>query len=140
MTPEQISYLAFLTSIVSLVVAFLALYRDRHIVSVRAVPVGNLDGSFNLNVSVANSGKRPISVNHVLIKPPSHPGLFLNFAPKGENRIDVGESRSCQINPSSLSNLPFSWRSVKELRTFDIFVQDALGKKHKAVWEGSGKS
>ena len=49
MTSDLIAYLALLTSIVSLVVSFIALYRDRHIISVRAVPVGNLNGSFDLN-------------------------------------------------------------------------------------------
>jgi len=139
MTSDQISYLALLASIVSLIVSFLTLYRDRHVISVRAVPIGNSNGSFDLNISVSNSGKRPISINNVLLKPSNHPGLFLAFAPNGQNRIDVGDSRSCQITSSSLSNLPVSWSSVKELRSFEIYVQDAIGKKHKATWEGSGK-
>lgn len=140
MDSEYVSYLALLTAIVSLVVSFLALHRDRHIVNVRAVPVGNLDGTFNLNVSVSNSGKRPISINHVLLKPKGHPGLYLAFS-EGENKkIDVGESKSCQIDPRQLNGQlqQFSWENVQELRELEVFVQDAIGKRHKATWEGQG--
>ncbi|MBB3825079.1 hypothetical protein [Xanthomonas arboricola] len=133
MTSDQIAYLALLASVISLIVSFLTLYRDRHVVSVRAVPVEDPIGIYNLNISVSNSGKRPISINHVLIRPSGEPGLFVNFAPHGQNRIDVGESRSCQISPTGL---PISWSSIRELRKLDVYVQDAIGKQHKAVWEG----
>tara|TARA_B100001059_G_scaffold214594_1_gene231476 strand:+ start:192 stop:614 length:423 start_codon:yes stop_codon:yes gene_type:complete len=140
MSSEYISYLALLTAIVSLVVSFLALHRDRHVVRVRAVPIGNIDGTFNLNVSVSNSGKRPISINHVLLKPKDHPGLFLAFSENGNNKIDVGESKSCQVDPRQLKGQlqKFTWRTVQELRAIEVYVQDAIGKKHKAVWEGKG--
>ena len=134
MTAEQIAYFALLASIVSLVISFLTLYRDRHVISVRAVPFESSKGVYNLNVTVANSGRRPISINHVLLRPPGDPGVFVDFAPNGQNRIDVGESRSCQVSPVGL---PVSWSSVAELRGLDVYVQDAIGKKHKAVWEGS---
>ena len=133
MTSDQIAYLALLASLISLIVSFLTLNRDRHVVSVRAVPVEDPKGTCNLHVTVSNSGKRPISINHVLIRPSGSPGLFVNFAPSGQNRIDVGESRSCQISPTEL---PTTWSSVRELRRLDVYVQDALGKQHKAVWEG----
>ena len=136
MAPEQIAYLALIASIISLIVSFLTLYRDRHVFSVRAVPVGDSNGTYSLHVTVMNSGKRPISINHVLIRPPGQPGLFLNFAPNGQNRIDVGESRSCQIKPSGLS---VSWSTSEELRSYNIYVQDAIGKKHMATWESMGK-
>ncbi|MEC4723319.1 hypothetical protein RY831_29630 [Noviherbaspirillum sp. CPCC 100848] len=135
MTADQISYLALLTSVASLVVSFLVLYRDRHVVSVRAVPVEISAGVYSLHVSVSNSGRRPISVTHVLLVPPQQPGFSMNFGPNGTERIDVGERYSTTIDPAGL---PTSWSTVGELRRFKVFVQDAVGKKHKAVWEGRG--
>jgi hypothetical protein len=134
MNADQIAYLALLTSVISLVVSFLTLYRDRHEISVRAVPFESGIGVYGLHVSVSNSGRRPISVTHVLLRPPGKPGLFLNFSPEGACRIDVGEVRSCNISPTGL---PVSWSNITELRGLDVFVQDAIGKKHKAVWESS---
>ncbi len=136
MTSDQISYLALIASVISLIVSFLTLYRDRHVISVWAVPVGDSNGIYSLQVTVMNSGKRPVSINHVLIKPPGHRSLVLNFAPNGQNRIDVGESRTCQIKPTGL---PITWSSSEELRSFNIYVQDAIGKKHPAIWVGMSK-
>lgn len=136
MTSEQIAYSALIASTISLIVSFLTLYRDRHVVSVRAVPVGDSNGIYSLHRTVMNSGKRPISINHVLIRPPCQPGLFLSFVPNGQGRIDVVESRSCQIKPD---DLPVSWSTIKELRSFNIYALDAIGKKHLATWEGMGK-
>jgi hypothetical protein len=133
MTADQIAYLALLTSFVALVVSFLTLYRDRHVISVRAVPVETSTGVYSLHVTVSNSGRRPISVTHVLLVPPGHPGLYVNFGPTGSERIDVGESRGITISPIGL---PISWKGVHELREFRVSVQDAIGKKHRAVWEG----
>lgn len=133
MATEQIAYLALFVSIASLVVSFLNLYRDRHVVRVRAVAVVGLDGVPELNVSVSNSGKRPISITHVLLRPPRHPGLYLNFAANGQNRVDVGESRSCQIRPTGL---PVTRSTLRELHSLDVYVKDAVGKLHKATFQG----
>ncbi|WP_139163039.1 hypothetical protein [Desulfonatronum thiosulfatophilum] len=133
MTTEQIAYFALLSSIVSLVVSFLNLYRDRHVVRVRAVAVMDLNGVPELNVSVSNCGKRAISINHVLLRPPGHPGLYLNFSPNGQNRVDVGESRSCQIHPAGL---PVKWATLQELHSINVYVEDAVGKQHKATFQG----
>jgi len=132
MNTDQIAYLALLTSVVSLVVSFVTLRRDRHVISVRAVPIELTQGIFHLHISVSNSGRRPISVTHVSLQPPGKDGLSLEFSPQGACRIDVGEVRACSINPMGL---PVSWASVAELRTFQIFVLDAVGKKHKAAWQ-----
>ena len=102
-------------------------------VRVRAVAVVASDGVPELNVTVSNSGKRAISINHVLLRPPGHPGLFLNFSTNGQNRVDVGESRSCQIRPSGL---PVTWSTLLELHRLDVFVEDAVGKRHKAIFQG----
>lgn len=134
MNADQIAYLALLTSVISLVVSFLALYRDRHEISVRAVPFESENGINSLHVSVSNSGRRPISITHVLLRPPGKPGLSLSFSPEGACRIDVGEVRSCNISPTGLR---VSWSNITELRGLHVFVHDAIGKNHKAVWEGS---
>jgi len=133
MDDNAISYLALLTSVVSLVISFVTLYRDRHVITARAVPVQQNDGSFALHVSVANGGRRPIAGTYVLIRRRGDPGLFLDFVPNGQNRIDVGESRSCTITGIGL---PISWSSSEELRAMNVYVQDALGKQHEARWEG----
>jgi hypothetical protein len=134
MDDNTISYLALLTSVVSLVVSFLTLYRDRHAVTARAVPFQQTDGTYSLHVTVANHGKRPIMVTHVLLKRPGDSGLSLNFEPNEGNKIDVGESRSCAI---SSKGLPTSWSSSEELRSMEVSVIDALGKKHRAKWVGT---
>ena len=133
MAADHIAYLALLASLVSLVVSFLALYRDRHEVRARADAVIDLQGVCNLLVSVSNSGKRPISINHVLIRPPGHPGMYVNFSSNGQNRVDVGESRGCEISPIGL---PVTWASLEELRSLEVFVADAVGKLHKATFQG----
>lgn len=133
MTTDHVAYLALLASLVSLVVSFLTLYRDRHVVRATADAVINLQGVCNLIVSVSNSGKRPISINHVLIRPPGHPGMYINFSPNGQNRVDVGESRGCEICPTGL---PITWANIEELHCLKVYVADAVGKLHKAPFHG----
>jgi hypothetical protein len=93
----------------------------------------DLHGVPELNVAVSNSGKRPISINYVLIRPPGHLGLYLNFSNNGQNRVDVGERRSCQIRPAGLQ---VTWSTLQELHSFDVYVEDAVGKLHKATFQG----
>lgn len=134
MNADQIAYLALMVSVASLVVSFMTLYRDRHVVRVRAVSFFDTQGVCNLQVTVSNSGRRPISINHVLLRPPGHPGLYLAFAPNGQNQVDVGESKSCQISPIGL---PISvWTTLEELHKCKVFVEDAIGKQHKARFSG----
>jgi hypothetical protein len=104
-----------------------------HRISARAVPVETSTGKYSLHVTVSNSGDQPISITHVLLRPPGSPGVWVNFASSGQVRLDVGERKSANIDAVSV---PINWQSVDELRSFDVFVQDALGKNHKAVWEG----
>lgn len=133
MDSNYISYLALITAVVSLIVSFVSLHRDRHVVTVRAVPIELEKGVLCLHVSVSNGGKRPISITHVLLRPEGKPGLYLNFAPEGFARVDVGEVRSCTVNPQGL---PVTWTNAVELRKLKISVEDALGKKHDAKWVG----
>lgn len=134
MNSDYVAYLALIVSLFSLVVSFLTLYRDRHVVRARADAVVDLQGVCHLLVSVSNSGKRPISITHVLLRPPSHPGMFVNFSPSGSVRLDVGESKGCQINPTGL---PVTWSNIEELRRLEVFVDDAVGKRHKATFSGN---
>lgn len=137
MTSTEIAYFALLVSLLSLIVSFLTLHRDRHVLRAWAVPIQESDGLVYLQVTVSNSGKRPVSITHVLLRPAGHPGLFLDFAPKGHCKIDVGESRGCRIAPTGL---PVTWSSVKEVRQIGIHVQDALGKLHRVRWQGKDPS
>lgn len=134
MNSDHVAYLALLTSLVSLVVSFLTLYRDRHVVRATADAEIDLQGICHLLVSVSNSGRRPISVNFVLLRPPSHPGIFVNFSPTGPVRLDVGESKGCRINPTGL---PITWRHLEELRRFEVFVDDAIGRRYRATFTGN---
>lgn len=134
MTSDYVAYLALLASLVSLVVSFLTLYRDRHIVRASADAVIDLQGICHLLVSVNNSGKRPISINHVLLRPHGHPGMFVNFSPSGAVRLDVGESKGCQISPTGL---PVTWCNLEELRRLEVFVDDAVGKRYKATFNSN---
>lgn len=133
MTADHIAYLALLASLVSLVVSFLALHRDQPVVRASADAVIDLQGVCHLTVSVSNSGKRPISINHVLIRPRGHPGTYINFSADGRNRVDVGESRGCQISPLVL---PVTWANIEQLHALEVFVADAIGKLHKANFQG----
>lgn len=137
MTTDQIAHLALIISAASLMVSILGLYRDRHVVRARAVAITPSNGLPELNISVSNSGKRAISINHVLLRPPGHPGLYVNFLPNGQNRIDVGESRSCQIRPIGL---PVTWTTVQDLHRLDVYVVDAIGKRYKATFTGKRRA
>lgn len=137
MTTDQIAHLALIVSAASLMVSIVSLHRDRHVVRARAVAITPLSGLPELNISVSNGGKRAISINHVLLQPPGHPGLYLNFLQAGQNRIDVGESRSCQIRPTSL---PVKWNTVQELHSLDVYVVDAIGKRYKATFNGKRRA
>ena len=132
MDDNAISYLALLTSLVSLVVSFLTLYRDRHEVAARAVPIEQSDGTFSLYVTVANHGRRLISIAHVVLERSGSPALFLNFGRNGQAKIEGGDSQTCAIAPNGL---PLNWSNAEELRGIEVSVQDALGKKHRAKWE-----
>lgn len=137
MTTDQTAHLALIISAASLMVSILGLYRDRHVVRARAVAITPSNGLPELNISVSNSGKRAISINHVLLRPPGHPGLYVNFLPNGQNRIDVGESRSCQIRPIGL---PMTWTTVQDLHRLDVYVVDAIGKRYKATFTGKRRA
>jgi hypothetical protein len=133
MTSEEIAYLALLVSVVSAIMSFIALYRDRHVVRVLADALIDQAGICHLLVSVSNSGRRPISINHILIRPPNHPGVYINFSRDNQNRVDVGDSKGCQISPV---NLPVTWSNIEELHTFKIYAADAVGKLHRATFNG----
>lgn len=137
MTAHHIAILALLVSAASLGISILALVGDRHMIQVRAVAVVGLDGIPDLDVTVSNSGKRAISINHVLIRTAGHPGLYINFSSKGNNRIDVGDSRNCRICPQ---DLPVTWSTVEELHKLEVFVEDAIGQRHKAVFQGKKRA
>ena len=137
MNSDSVAYLALLVSLVSLVVSFLTLYRDRHVVRARADAVIDLQGICHLLVAVSNSGKRPISINYVLLRPPGHPGMFVNFSSAGPVRLDVGESRGCQISPT---NLPVTWQNLEELRRLEVFVDDAVGRRYRADFNDNESS
>ncbi len=134
MNSDSVAYLALLVSLVSLVVSFLTLYRDRHVVRARADAVIDLHGVCHLLVAVSNSGKRPISINYVLLRPAGHPGMFVNFSPTGPVRLDVGESRGCQISPTGL---PITWQNLEELSRLEVFVDDAVGRRYRAAFNGN---
>ena len=127
--------LALLVSIASLIVSFVALFRDRHALIASSVPVGSDTASWNLHVTVANGGRRPISINHVLLqRPNSSKRLFIDFQPAGQNKIDVGESKTKSVSPSAVA-AAFGWSSSEELLRYKIFVVDALGKQHSAPFK-----
>jgi hypothetical protein len=135
-TTEQVALFALFISFCSLIVSVLSLHRDRHVVRARAAVVISPNGSPELNISVSNSGKRAISINHILLRPPDHPGMYINFLTPGENRIDVGQSKSCQIHPTGL---PVTWKTVQDLQKIDVYVVDAVGKRYKANLNGKKK-
>jgi hypothetical protein len=50
-----------------------------------------LSGLPELNISVSNSGKRAISINHVLLQPPGHPGLTSIFCQPDKTALMSGK-------------------------------------------------
>ena len=124
--------IALLVSILSLLVSFIALFRDRHTLIVSSVPVGSDANSWKLHVTVANSGKRPITINHVMLQlPDSTQRLSVNFQPSGQGKLDVGESKTSVLSPNTLP-AGFGWTSCEQLLRYKVFVVDALGKRHGA--------
>ena len=59
--------------------------------------------------------------------------MYVNFSSNGQNRVDVGESRGCEISPIGL---PVTWASLEELHSLEVYVADAVGKLHKATFQG----
>lgn len=129
MSSDYIAYLALLTSIVSLVVSFLALYKDRHVVKARGSIFGtpNEPEKWNLSISVSNGGKRPISVCFITVRPKGMPGMSILFSEGGSVPIEVGGSAVANIMAGTPAAL---WSNPAEIAACDIFVQDALGKDH----------
>lgn len=133
-----LSIIALVISGLSLVISFIALHRDKYSIQARAVPVQQgSSNTYNLELTVSNEGRRPVSITHVYLVPPPNPhtpGLFLPFALDGDNRIAEFDNKKRVIEPQGL---PITWTTADELRLFTIYVEDAVGKRHKAFWEGS---
>jgi hypothetical protein len=129
MSSDYIAYLALLTSIISLVVSFLTLHRDRHVVKARGsiYETTNEPEKWNLSISVSNAGKRPISVSFVTVRPKGMSGISVPFSEGGSVSIEVGGSAVANIMAGTPAAL---WRNPTEIADCDIFVQDALGKDH----------
>jgi hypothetical protein len=127
--------LALLVSVVSLVISFTALLRDRHVVRARAVAFGRPE-KWNLSVTVINSGKRPISITNVTIRPPDSPGISRGFLHNGSAaRIEVGASASTEIMPGDPL---YCWGSDSPYH-YEITVEDAIGKTYKAKFPRGAK-
>ena len=130
MSSDYIAYLALLTSIVSIVISFVALHRDKHVVNAKGSIFGspNDPEKWNLSISVSNSGKREISMSFVIVRPKGEPGKSLPFSPDGPIKIDVGGSAAMNILAGDSAAL---WDNPVDISALDIFVQDALGKDHR---------
>lgn len=124
---------ALLVSAGSLYVAGTALARDRHEIRVWAVAYEEPLGKWSLSVTVANAGKRPISLEFLTIRTRGRPGQSRMFNPKGV-RIEVGDAASTNVEPGDPL---WQWSSLQQLHKCAIYVEDSLGDKYKAKFAGA---
>lgn len=129
MDSEYIAFIALLISIISLALSFLSLYRDRHVINARysIYEMPAAPEKLNLSISVANAGKRPITICFITVRPKSSPGMSIPFSTEGSVQIDVGGVAVANILAGSPAAL---WQSVSDIKSCQIFIQDALGKNH----------
>jgi hypothetical protein len=120
---------AFLVSVVSLVVALVALLRDNHRVVARAVFYETKSGMWAVSLVAANAGRRPITMSFVSAQPPGKPPHTRPFGTTGPVRVETSDSAVTCIEPGDPL---FLWSSFEELRSFAFSCQDAVGKSYTA--------
>lgn len=129
MSTEQIAYLALIVSIVALIINFVSLYRDKHVIQARrSLYTDSVEsGIWNVSISVSNSGKRPITICFITVRIKGGSGVSVPFSNSGPVSIDVGEVATANIEGGKGAGV---WHSLEELKECEIFVEDALGEKH----------
>jgi hypothetical protein len=122
--PVYISTLALLVSILAIGISFTALTRDRHKVHVYGAAFEDPPNTWNLSITAANAGKRPISMSFVRVHRGGKPVQWLPFSEDGTSKkIEVGDSVTMNIPPKY-------WSNLSELNECTVTVQDALGKRY----------
>lgn len=136
MTTESIALLSLAISGLSLLVALFAacgvwapFWYDKHKLTARGAAIVSRDGSVQLSITVANVGKRPTVLHHILVEQPGVPGHYLGFAGDKPARLEVGDSISQLLTLAS-------WKTVQDIHACDFLVIDSSNKQHKVGIDG----
>lgn len=135
--PTLISLLALLVSVVSLPISLWALIRDTHKVKAYSYGLFGLDQPRGLMIVVSNHGKRPISIERVILsRRVSWKEVEVRvfpFSEAGECRIDVGQSSNAVLEPKKVG---LTWENFEHFNSYKIQIEDALGKIYRAPYVG----
>lgn len=135
--PTLVSLLALLVSFVSLPISLWALMRDTHKVKAYSYGLLGLDRPRGLRVVVSNHGKRPISIERVIVT--RRVGWkevevrVFPFADAGECRLDVGQRSDVVVESEKVG---LNWENFEHFDGCKVQVQDALGQTYRASYVG----
>ncbi|MDP5145992.1 hypothetical protein ORI98_06030 [Shewanella sp. ULN5] len=136
---DILASLAFIASLLALWISWKTYDRDTHSIKVHKSIFGHPSTGWNVSISVANVGRRPISIVHKSYESPDgrHCSFSFLHPEAGSARIEEGDSVATEFKGENGQGF---FRTTEEARATKFFITDSLGETYQVGFDSGKKS